>query len=146
MSNEVLDSYIVRDFDNDAVELTTIEENESVCEEKDKKGHKGRRTSTVWEYFDAIRSKEGEKLKAKCKLCGTIYLAPSTYGTRYLKCHIDTCPRRNTRDIGQMLLSRSQGSMSVSNSKFCHKKFRELLAASVIKHDLPFQDVEYEGI
>jgi hypothetical protein len=37
MSNEVLDSYIVRDFDNDAVELTTIEENESVCVEKDKK-------------------------------------------------------------------------------------------------------------
>jgi hypothetical protein len=45
-----------------------------------------------------------------------------------------------------MLLSRSQGSMSVSNSKFCPKKFRELLIASVIKHDLPFRYVEYEGI
>jgi hypothetical protein len=45
-----------------------------------------------------------------------------------------------------MLLSRSQGSLLVSNSKFCLKKFRELLIASVIKHDLPFRYVEYEGI
>jgi hypothetical protein len=45
-----------------------------------------------------------------------------------------------------MLLSRSQGSLSVSNSKFCPKKFRELLVALVIKHDLPFRFVEYEGL
>jgi len=100
------------------VELTTIEEDESVGAEKDKKDHKRRRTSAVWEHFDVIRGKEGEKLKAKCKLCGTIYLAPSTYGTENLKRHIDTCPRRNTHDVGQMLLFRSQGSMFVSNSKF----------------------------
>jgi hypothetical protein len=114
--------------------------------EKEKKGHKRRRTSAVWEHFDAIRGKEGEKLKAKCKLCGTVYLAPNTYGAGNLKCHIDSCLRRNTRDVWQMLLSRSQGSLSVSNSKFCPKKFRELLVASVIKHDLPFRFVEYEGI
>jgi hypothetical protein len=88
-----------------------------------------------WEHFDAICGKEGEKLKAKCKLCGTVYLAPSTYGTGNLKCHIGNCPRRDTRDVGQMLLSRSQGSLSASNSKFCPKKFRELLVALVIKHD-----------
>jgi len=88
-----------------------------------------------WEHFDAICGKEGEKLKAKCKLCGAVYLAPSTYGTGNLKCHIGNCPRRDTRDVGQMLLSRSQGSLSASNSKFCPKKFRELLVALVIKHD-----------
>jgi hypothetical protein len=138
MNNEVPGDDIIRDFEDDVVELTTIEEDDSVCVEKEKKGHKRRRTSAVWEHFDAIRGKEGEKLKAKCKLCGTVYLAPSTYGTRNLKRHIDSCPKRNTRDVGQMLLSRSQGSLSVSNSKFCPKKFRELLVASVIKHDLPF--------
>jgi hypothetical protein len=79
-------------------------------------------------------------------LCGTIYLAPSTYGTGNLKRHLDTCSRRNTRDVGQMLISRSQGSMSISSSKFCPNKFKELLVASVIKHDLPFRYVEYKGI
>jgi hypothetical protein len=147
MSNEVLGDDIVRDFEDDVVELTTIEEEDDyVCVEKEGKGHKRRKTSAVWEHFDAICGKEGEKLNAKCKLCGTVYLAPSTYGTGNLKHHIDNCPRRNTRDVGQMLLSRSQGSLSVSNSKFCPKKFRELLVALVIKHDLPFQFVEYEGL
>jgi len=101
MSNEVLGNDIVRDFDDDVVELITIEEeDDSVCVEKEKKGHKRRRSSAVWEHFDAIRDKEGEKLKAKCKLCGTVYLAPSTYGTGNLKRHIDSCSRRNTRDVG----------------------------------------------
>jgi hypothetical protein len=113
---------------------------------KIKKGHKRRRTLAVWQHFDVIRGTEGDKLKAKCKLCGTIYLAPSTYGTKNLKRHLDTCPRRNTRDVGQTLISKSQGSMSVSSSKFFPKKFRELLVALVIKHDLPFRYVEYEGI
>jgi hypothetical protein len=36
--------------------------------------------------------------------------------------------------------------MSVSTSKFCPKKFRELLVASVIKHDLPFRFVKYDDI
>jgi hypothetical protein len=113
---------------------------------KIKKCHKRRRTLAVWQHFDVICGTEGEKLKAKCKLCGTIYLAPSTYGTENLKRHLDTCPRRNTRDVGQMLISKSQGSMFVSSSKFCPKKFRELLVALVIKHDLPFRYVEYESI
>jgi hypothetical protein len=91
MSNEVLVDDIVRDFDNDVVGLTTIED-ESICAGKDKKGHKRKRTSVVWQHFDAIRGTEGEKLKEKCKLCGTIYLAPITFGTRNLKRHLDTCP------------------------------------------------------
>jgi hypothetical protein len=37
MSNEVLGDDIVKDFEDDVVELTTIEEDESVCAEKDKK-------------------------------------------------------------------------------------------------------------
>lgn len=37
MSNEVLGDDIVRDFEDDVVELTTIKEDESVCVKKDKK-------------------------------------------------------------------------------------------------------------
>jgi hypothetical protein len=50
MSNEVLgDDDIVRDFEDDVIELTTIEEeNDSVCVEKEKKSHKRRKTSAVW--------------------------------------------------------------------------------------------------
>jgi len=106
MSNKVLVDDIVRDFDDDVVELTTIGEDEFVCVEEDKKGHKRRRTSAVWQHFDAIRGMEGKKLKAKCKICGTINLARSTYGTENLKRHLDTCPRRNTHDVRQMLISK----------------------------------------
>jgi len=41
MSNKVLVDDIVRDFDDDVVELTTTED-EFVCAGKDKKGHKRR--------------------------------------------------------------------------------------------------------
>jgi hypothetical protein len=45
-----------------------------------------------------------------------------------------------------MFLFANKGSMSVSASKFCPKKFRKLLVALVIKHDLPFRYVEYDGV
>jgi hypothetical protein len=68
------------------------------------------------------------------------------YGTGNLKRHIKKCSRRNTRDVGQLLMSQNQGSLFVSASKFDTEKFRELWIASIIKHDLPFRFVEYEGI
>jgi hypothetical protein len=36
--------------------------------------------------------------------------------------------------------------MSVSSSQFDHKRFRKLVVASVIKHDLPFRFIKYEGV
>ena len=51
-----------------------------------------------------------------------------------------------TPNVGQMLLSRSQGGMSVISFKFDPKKFRELIVVSIIKHDLPFRYVEYESV
>jgi hypothetical protein len=68
------------------------------------------------------------------------------YGTGNLKRHIKKCSRRNTSDVGQLLMSQNLGSLSVSASKFDTEKFRELWIASIIKHDLPFRFVEYEGI
>jgi hypothetical protein len=59
---------------------------------------------------------------------------------------MNKCARKNTPDVGKMLLSGSQGGMSVISSKFDHKKFRELIVASIIKYDLPFRYVEYEGV
>ncbi|KAG7946715.1 hypothetical protein I3843_14G056000 [Carya illinoinensis] len=45
------------------------------------------------------------KPQAKCKMCGVTYMAASKYGTGNMKRHIDACPRRSSRDIGQMMLS-----------------------------------------
>jgi hypothetical protein len=53
---------------------------------------------------------------------------------------------KNDHDIQQMLLSRDQGTLSISTSKFCPKRYRELLVDTIIKHDLSFSYVEYDGV
>jgi hypothetical protein len=53
---------------------------------------------------------------------------------------------KTDHDIQQMLLSRDQGTLSISASKFCPKRYRELLVGMIIKHDLPFSYVEYDGV
>jgi hypothetical protein len=56
------------------------------------------------------------------------------------------CGRKTEHNIQQLLLSGSQGNLSVSVSKFCPKRYRELLVAAIIKHELSFSFVEYDGI
>ena len=89
---------------------------------------------------------EGDVLRAKCKIFGIVYKAPGEYGTRNMTRHIKVCSRKGTPDVGQMLLSGSQGGMSEISFKFDPKKFKELVVALIIKHDLPFQYVEYDGV
>lgn len=50
---------------------------------------------------------------------------------------------RDTRDVGQLLISHN---ILLESQKFDNEKFRELLNAAIVMHDLPFQFVEYEGI
>jgi hypothetical protein len=45
-----------------------------------------------------------------------------------------------------MLLVGKSGFLSISDSKFNPKRYRELVVISIIKHDLPFSYVEYEGV
>lgn len=66
---------------------------------------------------------EDKKQRCKCKKCGTIYQAESKHGTGNLKRHLETCIRRNIRDIGQLLLTHDKGSMSMSASKFDPETF-----------------------
>jgi hypothetical protein len=56
------------------------------------------------------------------------------------------CGGKNDHDIQQLLLSRGQGTPSISASKFCPKRYRELLVVTIIKHDLPFLYVDYDGV
>ncbi|KAG6674595.1 hypothetical protein I3842_15G051200 [Carya illinoinensis] len=111
---------------------------------------KRRRRSNVWHFFEMVPDSEKNdgKPRARCKLCGVTYMAASKYGTGNMKRHIDTCPRRSSRDIGQCLLSQNSGSgsVSVSNLKFDTNEYRELLIAAIVKHELPFRFVEYSGV
>lgn len=106
-----------REYMEDIREEDEFEGNEDVVEldpvgddymslVKSKKGKKRRKTSDVWNYFDPVPSIAGDnKSRAKCKSCGITYLAPEEYGTGNLKRHIKACPRIDTRDVGQMLIS-----------------------------------------
>ncbi|WOL20210.1 zinc finger BED domain-containing protein RICESLEEPER 2-like [Canna indica] len=60
---------------------------------------------------------------------------------------MEKCKKRDTRDVGQMLLSsNAQGNMTLSDCSFDPNKFRELVASAIAMHNLPFQFVEYRGI
>jgi hypothetical protein len=133
--------------DDDVVELQSLETG-SVSVESKKKGKKRRRTSAVWQFFDIVPNADPEdpEVWAKCKKCGHKYKARSSFGTGNLRKHAQACPGANNRDVGQMLLAGKSGSLSVSNSNFDPKVYRELVVISIIKHDLPFSYVEYEGV
>ncbi|BBN69674.1 BED zinc finger, partial [Prunus dulcis] len=103
-------------------------------------------TSAVWTQFEILPIDENNEQRAKCMKCGQKYLCDSRYGTGNLKRHIESCVKTDTRDIGQLLLSKSDGAILTRSSKFDPMKFRELLVMAIIMHDLPFQFVEYAGI
>jgi hypothetical protein len=147
MSNKIYTEDTMEDiFEDNVVELNpTQEPSESQCTSK-KVITKRRRTSVVWNCFDPVHVEGDDMVRAKCKLCGKTYKASGEYGTRNMTRHMKACARKYIPDVGQMLLSRSQGDMPVISSKFDPKKSRELIVASIIKHDLPFQYVEYEGV
>ena len=60
--------------------------------------------------------------------------------------HMEKCVKKDHGDIGQLLLSQGQGSMLMRSTKFDPEKFRELAVEAILKHDLPFRFVQYEGI
>ena len=98
-------------------------------------------------FFDMLLTKgDDDKPYCKCKKCGNEYLSPGSYGTETLKRHIESCYKKRTKDISQLILGNKNGSMSVSSSKFYPDTFRELLVAAIVMHDLPFRFVEYIGV
>ena len=105
---------------------------------------KMKRTSTVWRFFQMLPIKDEEKPTCKCKKCGKVYIAAEAYGIGNLKRHLKVCPRKDTTDVGQLILG--QNAMSVSSPKFDPATFRESLCATIIMHELPFRFVEYVGI
>jgi hypothetical protein len=137
-------------FDDDVVEIDTMEDpsihtNPMTTKKVQKKR---RKTSTVWTHFDELLSTNpnDKRIWAKCKFCEHKYIVNSSHGTGNLHKHMKVCGGKTDQDIQQMLLSRDQGTLLVSASKFCPKRYRELLVGTIIKHDLSFSYVEYDGV
>ncbi|KAI0489235.1 hypothetical protein KFK09_029077 [Dendrobium nobile] len=87
------------------------------------------------------------KQRCKCKKCGSTYLSDSKNGTGNLRRHIQNCKKRDSHDIGQLILqSNTSTSISMVENKFDYHEFRSLFTACIVKHDLPFQCVEWSGV
>ncbi|XP_027171738.1 zinc finger BED domain-containing protein RICESLEEPER 1-like [Coffea eugenioides] len=110
-------------------------------------GKKRRLTSEVWDYFNIIPKKDpNEELKCKCKKYGSEYSVESKSGTGNLHRHIKKCLKMTTKDIGQYLITFDKGAPATRNAQFSQDKFRELLVHAIVRHELSFSFVEYEGI
>ena len=81
-------------------------------------------------------------IKVTCQWCGKMFLVDSYHGTSNLHRHFLKCLKRKEgkQDCEE------EGSVSMLQNKITQEKFREMLAEAIIKHNLPFSFVEYEGI
>ncbi|GMN31969.1 hypothetical protein TIFTF001_041666 [Ficus carica] len=72
------------------------EELEVISEDPTNKAKRKRRTtSIVWSHFDKLPLTEDKRLRAKCKECGSVYLADSKNGTGTLRRHMLSCQPNN---------------------------------------------------
>ncbi|KAI3891403.1 hypothetical protein MKW92_047142 [Papaver armeniacum] len=79
--------------------------------------------SGIWALFELVEQADGS-LKAVCNVCGQKYSYDSHKGgTSTLSRH--KCPRRETRDVGQML-SGKNGQVSTRARKIDQMHFQEL--------------------
>lgn len=97
--------------------------------------------------FCILPEKPNKPLRCECMNFGKNYLAGSVNGTSNLKCHLKNCVRMTTKDMGQYLLVSDQDvPLGIRNPHFSQDKLRELVVHSLIRHDIPFTFVEYEGV
>ncbi|GMN59942.1 hypothetical protein TIFTF001_029031 [Ficus carica] len=72
------------------------EELEVISEDPTNKAKRKRRTtSIVWSHFDKLPLTEDKRLRAKCKECGSVYLADSKNGTGSMRRHMISCQLNN---------------------------------------------------
>lgn len=96
---------------------------------------KRKKNSRCWLSFEELPMNPDGKTFAKCTRCGIKLLYVSTSGTGSLIRHHDICGALNISPHS-----------AIRSSAFSHERFCELITEAVVKHDLPFSFVEYEGI
>ncbi|KAL3649079.1 hypothetical protein CASFOL_005482 [Castilleja foliolosa] len=109
------------------------------------KKRKKENSSVIWAYFTSIGLDKDGRPKVECNSCTKELCAGGTlYGTSTITRHLKSCPKFNgQQDVGDMLLDNTA---KLRSRKINQVTFREKMATAIIKHDLPFSFVEYEGI
>jgi len=104
--------------------------------------------SNVWNFFTKVgKDKDGIE-KAACKYCGNNYkvgknpITKNNYGTSHLSRHVNVCRSIPNIDMDMNLYQEGKFGTRRINQKI----HRKLLARAIIKHSLPYNFVEYEGI
>ncbi|XP_060200821.1 zinc finger BED domain-containing protein RICESLEEPER 2-like [Lycium barbarum] len=132
-------------------EHSTHETSLEVNEPKELEQKKPRKLkSAVWPYFKKIGRVEDGVEREICRGCKDPYKVGSTpgplgknYGTSHLKRHLLTCKKVKYRSLGQMFLDKQ---VKIQSRKIDQLISREKLVEAIIKHDLPYSFVEYDGI
>ncbi|XP_024023525.1 zinc finger BED domain-containing protein RICESLEEPER 2 isoform X1 [Morus notabilis] len=96
--------------------------------------------------FEKLPVGADQELKVKCKECGVVYMANSNNEIRSMRRHMQSCVCRDTRNVGQLLISQDKGTLALSAKRFDAEHSRELITTAIILHDLPFSFVEYEAV
>ncbi|KAL3519158.1 hypothetical protein ACH5RR_021747 [Cinchona calisaya] len=135
---------VAHDGPQDSASSSTGDKNDSQKVAKESPKKKRRKRSDVWNYFTELEVGAIGIKRCECKYCGEQYNCKSANGTGNMKHHLARCVSVNTKDIAQALIDAKDGSLR--NPKISQEKFREVLSFAIIKQDLPFSFVEYEGI
>ncbi|RZC76944.1 hypothetical protein C5167_001066 [Papaver somniferum] len=103
---------------------------------------KSRLRSDVWDFCNLVKNKDGKKYGV-CKACNASYKYDSQKGgTSSMRRHV--CPERQSKDIGQMILSAKNGQLSSRVRKVDQMKFRDLVSALLIARNVQFSLVEWK--
>nr|XP_011468655.1 PREDICTED: zinc finger BED domain-containing protein RICESLEEPER 3-like [Fragaria vesca subsp. vesca] len=126
-------------MDDDDISISLEPEEPAVVERgtTEVSAHKRKKTSRCWLSFKQLPVSDDQIERAKCTKCGAVYKCDKATGTGSLIRHHDLCYNKD------IVVSPHS---STRSSKFSHEKFRELIVEAIIRHDLPFRFVEYEGI
>ena len=108
--------------DNDCVEVNVDEpknQDTTTGKRKGKCKREKKFISPVWAVFELLLDKSVDGVKqAKCKFCGEVKRYESQYGTGNLNRHMNTCVKRDTRDVGQMIFAKIKEFMLMRSTKF----------------------------
>ena len=122
----------------DELDEEALDEDELGEEEKEE-----RQRSDVWKDFTVVH-KPNRKMKAACNHCKREYARQShSHGTSGLRRHRMRC-KMYLRNGGKQQQLNVDG--KVVSRKYDHIVFRQLVAKTIVQHDLPYSYVEYEKV
>ncbi|XP_056850660.1 zinc finger BED domain-containing protein RICESLEEPER 2-like [Raphanus sativus] len=130
----------IPDFD-DSLEEEELDEEEELNEEEIKMDNRQR--SDVWPDFTVVHKQNGT-MKAQCKHCRNEYAWHShSHGTSGLRRHRFRCKVYQRKNRNQQKIN-FKGKLH--SGKYDHTVFRQMVAKTIVQHDLPYSYVEYEKV